>query len=105
MSSLIPRIGTIVDESALVRSMSTEPINHDPAVTFFGTGHQQPGRPTMGAWCSYGLGSDNHDLPAFVLLTSGGGGKPLQSRDWGSGFLPAPPSGGQFRNAGDPVLY
>ncbi len=105
LSALLPHTAKIADECTFIRSMFTEPINHDPAVTFFGTGHQQPGRPTMGAWCSYGLGSDNHDLPAFVVLTSGGGGQPLQSRYWGSGFLPAQHGGVQFRNAGDPVLY
>ena len=85
--------------------MFTEPINHDPAVTFFGTGHQQPGRPTMGAWVAYGLGSENENLPAFVVLTSGGGGQPLQARYWGNGFLPGNYQGVQFRSQGDPVLY
>ncbi len=105
LSELLPHTAKIADECTFIRSMFTEPINHDPAVTFFATGHQQPGRPTMGAWCSYGLGSDNHDLPAFVVLTSGGGGQPLQSRYWGNGFLPAQHGGVQFRDAGDPVLY
>ncbi len=105
MSELLPYTGGIADEIALVRSMFTEPINHDPAVTFFGTGHQQPGRPTMGAWVSYGLGSENENLPAFVVLTSGGGGQPLQARYWGNGFLPGNHQGVQFRNQGDPVLY
>lgn len=105
MSELLPNIGGIADQIALVRSMFTEPINHDPAVTFFGTGHQQPGRPTMGAWVSYGLGSENENLPAFVVLTSGGGGQPLQARYWGNGFLPGNYQGVQFRNQGDPVLY
>src|ERR1044071_9002975 len=70
MSSLLPHIGGLADDIALIRSIHTDPINHDPAVTFFATGHQQPGRPTMGAWLAYGLGSDNRDLPAFVVLTS-----------------------------------
>src|SRR5438477_1146560 len=105
LSELIPNIGGIVDEIAIIRSMFTEPINHDPAVTFFGTGHQQPGRPTMGAWLSYGLGSENDNLPAFVVLTSGGGGQPLQTRYWGNGFLPGNHQGVLFRNQGDPVLY
>jgi len=105
LSSLIPHIGSIVDEIALIRSMHVEQINHDPAVTFFQTGHQQPGRPTMGAWIAYGLGSENENLPAFVVLTSGGGGQPLQTRYWGNGFLPGNYQGVQFRNQGDPVLY
>ena len=105
LSDLLPHTAKIADECTWLRAMHTDPINHDPAVTFFGTGHQQPGRPTMGAWCSYGLGNDNHDLPAYVVLTSGGGGQPLQSRYWGPGFLPAQHGGVQFRNAGDPVLY
>jgi hypothetical protein len=105
LSELLPHTSKIADEVTWIRSMFTEPINHDPAVTFFATGHQQPGRPTMGAWCSYGLGSDNHDLPAFVVLNSGGGGQPLQSRYWGSGFLPAQHGGVQFRGQGDAVLF
>jgi hypothetical protein len=105
LSSLIPHIGSIVDDIALIRSMHVEQINHDPAVTFFQTGHQQPGRPTMGAWIAYGLGSENENLPAFVVLTSGSGGQPLQTRYWGNGFLPANYQGVQFRNQGDPVLY
>ena len=105
LSELLPHTGGIADEIAIIRSMYTEPINHDPAVTFFGTGHQQPGRPTMGSWISYGLGSENADLPAFVVLTSGGGGQPLQARYWGNGFLPGNYQGVQFRAQGDPVLY
>jgi hypothetical protein len=105
LSELLPHLSGVVDECTFVRSIFTEPINHDPAVTFFGTGHQQPGRPTMGAWLAYGLGSENRDLPSFVVLTSGGGGQTLQTRYWGSGFLPAQYGGVQFRNAGDPVLF
>jgi hypothetical protein len=105
LSELLPHTAKIADECTFIRSMFTEPINHDPAVTFFGTGSQQPGRPTMGAWLSYGLGSMNSNLPAYVVLQSGGGGQPLQSRYWGSGFLPAQHGGVQFRSAGDPVLY
>ncbi len=105
LSELLPHLSTIVDECTFVRSLHTDPINHDPAVTFFATGNQQPGRPTMGAWLAYGLGGDNADLPAFVVLTSGGGGQTLQTRYWGSGFLPAQYAGVQFRNAGDPVLF
>jgi hypothetical protein len=105
VSELLPNLSKIVDECTFVRSMNTDPINHDPAVTFFATGNQQPGRPTMGAWLAYGLGSENQDLPAFVVLTSGGGGQTLQTRYWGNGFLPAQYGGVQFRNAGDPVLF
>ena len=105
LSELLPYTSKIVDECTWIRTMFTEPINHDPAVTFFGTGHQQPGRPTMGAWCSYGLGSENQNLPAYVVLNSGGGGQPLQSRYWGSGFLPAQHGAVNFRSEGDAVLY
>jgi hypothetical protein len=105
MSSMIPQIGSIADDIALIRTIYTDAINHDPAVTFFGTGHQQPGRPTMGAWCSYGLGSENENLPAFVVLVSGSGGQSLQVRYWGNGFLPASYQGVQLRSQGDPVLY
>ena len=105
ISELLPNLSTIADECTFVRSLFTDPINHDPAVTFFATGNQQPGRPTMGAWLAYGLGSENRDLPSFVVLTSGGGGQTLQTRYWGSGFLPAQYGGVQFRNAGDPVLF
>ncbi len=105
LSSLLPHTGGIVDDIALIRSMHVDAINHDPAVTFFGTGNQQPGRPTMGAWISYGLGSDNENLPAFVVLTSGSGGQALQARYWGNGFLSATYQGVQLRSQGDPVLY
>ncbi len=105
LSSLLPHTGSIVDDIALIRSMHTDPINHDPAVTFFGTGNQQPGRPTMGAWLAYGLGSENANLPSFVVLTSGSGGQALQARYWGNGFLPANYQGVQMRSSGDPVLY
>ena len=105
LSELLPTLTRVVDDCTFVRSVVTDPINHDPAVTFFATGNQQPGRPTMGAWLAYGLGSDNRDLPSFVVLTSGGGGQTLQTRYWGSGFLPAQYGGVQFRNAGDAVLF
>jgi len=105
LSELLPHTSKIVDDIALIRSMYTEPINHDPAVTFFATGNQQPGRPTMGAWASYGLGSENQNLPAYIVLLSGSGGQPLQTRYWGSGFLPGNHQGVQFRGSGDPVLY
>src|SRR5437868_13678289 len=102
LSTMIPHIGGIVDDITIVRSMFTEPINHDPAVTFMGTGNQQPGRPTMGAWLAYGLGSENEDLPAFVVLTSGSGGQALQGHYWGHGCLSANFQGVQFRNPGGP---
>jgi Protein of unknown function (DUF1501) len=105
MSELLPHTGGIADDLALIRGMYTEPINHDPAVTFLLTGNQQPGRPTVGAWAAYGLGSVNKNLPEYVALLSGGGGQPLLSRYWGNGFLPGRYQGVQFRSAGDPVLY
>ena len=93
---------SIADDIAIVRSMHTDPINHDPAVTFLLTGNQQPGRPTLGSWLSYGLGSENKNLPEFVVLLSGGGGQPLLSRYWGNGFLPSKYQGVQFRSTGRP---
>ena len=89
--------------------MHTEAINHDPAITFFQTGAQIAGRPSIGAWLSYGLGSENQDLPTFVSMISQGTGKqdsqPLYDRLWGSGFLPTKYQGVKFRSVGDPVLY
>jgi hypothetical protein len=86
--------------------MHTDAINHDPAVTLIQTGGQQPGRPTMGAWASYGLGSENQDLPAFIVLTSGlGQNQPLLARYWGSGFLPSSHQGVEFRSSGEPILF
>ena len=104
-SELLPNIAKHADDLCLIRSMFTEPINHDPAVTFFGTGNQQPGRPTMGSWITYGLGSENANLPGFVVLLSGSGGQSLQARYWGNGFLPGNYQGVQFRSGADPVLY
>ena len=105
MSEKLPHIGSIADRITLVRSMWTEPINHDPAVTFLLTGNQQPGRPVMGSWVAYGLGSENKDLPEYLVLLSGGGGQPLLTRYWHNGFLPSRYQGVQFRGAGDPVLF
>ncbi|WP_435007698.1 DUF1501 domain-containing protein [Tundrisphaera lichenicola] len=105
LSELIPHLGEIVDDVAIIRSMHTDPINHDPAVTFLLTGNQQPGRPTLGSWVSYGLGSENQNLPEYVILLSGGGGQPLLSRYWGNGFLPSKYQGVSLRSTGDPVLY
>ena len=105
MSELLPHIGSVSEDITLIRSVHTDPINHDPAVTFFGTGNQQPGRPTMGAWLAYGLGSENSNLPSYVVLVSGAGGQSLQARYWGNGFLPGNFQGVQMRSQGDPVLY
>src|SRR3954447_19677240 len=105
-SDLLPETAKIADELCFVRSMQTEHINHDPAITFFQTGHQLPGRPSMGAWLSYGLGSSNENLPAFVVLISKDRiDQPLYSRLWGNGFLPSIHQGVQFRSGGDPVLF
>jgi hypothetical protein len=103
---LLPHTAKVVDDIAIIRSVHTDAINHDPAVTLIQTGGQQPGRPTMGAWLSYGLGSENDQLPAFVVLTSGGStGQPLLARYWGSGFLPSTHQGVEFRSTGDPILF
>ena len=106
ISELLPHISSLADDIALIRSMHTEAINHDPGVTLMQTGHQQAGRPAMGAWVSYGLGSENDQLPAFVVLASGfGSDQPLLSRYWGSGFLPTGHQGVEFRSGGEPVLF
>ena len=109
LSELLPHTAAIADELLIVRSMHTEAINHDPAITFIQTGFQQPGRPSLGAWLSYGLGSENADLPAFVVLISQGSSKrdsqPLFARLWGSGFLSGDHQGVPFRAGADPVLY
>ncbi|MCC6460523.1 MAG: DUF1501 domain-containing protein [Saprospiraceae bacterium] len=107
ISDLLPYTSRVVDDLCIIKSMHTEAINHDPAVTFLQTGHQQPGRPAVGSWLSYGLGSENSNLPAYVVLLSRGKGniQPLASRVWGSGFLPSIHQGVQFRGGSDPVLY
>ncbi|MCP4014295.1 MAG: DUF1501 domain-containing protein [Phycisphaeraceae bacterium] len=106
VSELLPRTAAIVDDLCFVRSMQTEAINHDPAITFLQTGSELAGRPSMGAWVSYGLGTENRDLPAFVvLMTKDKGGQPLYSRLWGSGFLESRLQGVQMRAGRDPVLY
>jgi hypothetical protein len=109
VSELLPHTAGVVDDLCFIRSMYTEAINHDPAITFFQTGAQLAGRPSIGAWVSYGLGSENQDLPAFVALVSQGSGnptdQPLYDRLWGSGFLPTRYQGIKFRSAGEPVLY
>ena len=106
VSNLMPYTAEIVDDLCFIKSMYTEAINHDPAITFIQTGSQLPGRPSIGSWLSYGLGSDNQNLPEFcVLVTKNKYGQPLYARLWGSGFLPSRHQGVQFRAAKDPVLY
>ena len=105
VSELLPHTAAIADDLCFIKTLYTEAINHDPAITMLQTGAQLAGRPSMGAWLSYGLGSDNEDLPTFVAMTSGDGGQPLYDRLWGSGFLPTKHQGVKFRRSGDPVLY
>jgi len=105
----MPHTAKIADDLCFVKSMYTEAINHDPAVTFFQTGHQIPGRPSFGSWLSYGLGTANKNLPDFSVLVSQGtgrpGGQPIYTKLWGNGFLPSVHQGVQFRAGNDPVLY
>jgi hypothetical protein len=109
VSDLLPRTAAVADELCFIKSVHTEAINHDPAITFAQTGAQLAGRPSLGAWVAYGLGSEAQDLPAFVVLLSQGSGnptdQPLYDRLWGSGFLPSRYQGVKFRSQGDPVLY
>lgn len=109
LSELLPHLGTVVDDLCVVRSLHTEAINHDPAITFLQTGSQLPGRPSMGSWLDYGLGSLNQDLPSFVVLLSvpskGTPDQGLLSRLWGAGFLPGRHQGVLLRGSGEPVLY
>ncbi|NBV85719.1 MAG: DUF1501 domain-containing protein, partial [Verrucomicrobia bacterium] len=109
MGETLPHLAKVADELCMIRSMHTEAINHDPAITFFQTGSQLAGRPSIGSWVAYGLGSENKDLPAYVVLTSFGTGRksdqPLYDRLWSAGFLPSKHQGVKFRNSGDPVLY
>jgi hypothetical protein len=109
LSELLPHTAEIADEICFIHSMYTDAINHDPAVTFFQTGSQLAGRPSIGSWLTYGLGTENRDLPSYVVLTSKGTGRtddqPLYDRLWGSGFLPTEFQGVKFRNSGDPVLF
>ena len=109
ISELLPYHGKIVDDITIIKSTYTEAINHDPAITFVQTGFQQPGRPSMGAWVTYGLGSENQNLPAFVVMVSQANAlnpdQPLFSRLWGSGFLSSRYQGVKFRASGDAVLY
>lgn len=109
LSEILPQTASVVDDLAIIRSVNTEAINHDPAITFINTGTQQLGKPSMGSWLSYGLGSECHDLPAYIVMISQGtglaGGQPLFSRLWSSGFLPSDHQGVRFRSGHDPVLY
>lgn len=109
LSELLPHHRKIVDDVAFLKAVNTDAINHDPAITFIQSGSQQPGRPSIGAWVSYGLGSENQNLPAFVVMISQQSGlntdQPLFSRLWGSGFLPSNHQGVKFRAGSDPVLY
>ena len=109
MSDVLPHLSKQADELCFIKSMHTEAINHDPAITFCQTGHQLAGRPSIGSWLSYGLGTENSELPSYVVLTSWGTGRPndqpLYDRLWGAGFLPTQHQGVKFRNSGDPVLY
>jgi hypothetical protein len=107
LSELLPYTAQIADEICVIRSLHTEQINHDPAVTFCQTGFQLAGRPSLGAWVAYGLGSENQDLPAYIVMVSQGkgGSQALADRSWGSGFLPTRFQGVKFRAAADPVLY
>jgi hypothetical protein len=110
ISELLPNIAQIADDLTIIKSLNTEAINHDPAVTFIQSGHQQPGRPSLGSWLSYGLGSENENLPAFIVMISQGSGnktdQPLTARHWSSGFIPTMHQGVRFRSGkSDPVLY
>ena len=104
LSELFPHLAKVVDELCFIKSMHTEQINHDPAVTFAQTGFQLAGRPSLGAWIAYGLGSENKDLPAFVVMITGNG-QSLADRFWGTGFLPSKYQGVKLRSVGEPVLY
>ena len=105
ISELMPHTAKVADDLCFIKTMHTEAINHDPGITFFQTGAQLAGRPSIGAWLSYGLGSMNRDLPTFVAMVSNRGGNPIYDRLWGSGFLPSEFQGVKFLSTGDPVLY
>src|SRR4029077_4144689 len=107
ISDILPHIAAIADEICIIRSMVTEQINHDPAQTLMNTGTSISGRPSIGSWLNYGLGSENQNLPGFVVLTSEGGGQgqPISARQWASGFLPSKFQGVKFQSSGEPVIY
>ena len=107
VSEILPHTASIVDDIAIVKSVNTEAINHDPAITFINTGSQAPGKASLGAWLSYGLGSPNKDLPSYIVMISAGPGQKqaLYSRLWGSGFLPSKHQGVKLRSSNEPVLY
>lgn len=107
VSELMPHTAEVIDELCLIKTIHSEAINHDPAITFFQTGNQLPGRPSIGSWVSYGLGTDNENLPSFIVLVSKNAVKdqPLYARLWGNGFLPSEHQGVQFRAGKDPVLF
>ena len=104
-SDVLPHMAKTADQWCFIKSVHSEPINHDPAMTFLQTGRQIPGRPAVGSWLHYGLGSENEDLPAYIVMTSGVTQQPLLSRYWHNGFLPAKYQGVQFQSTGDPVLF
>lgn len=106
-SELIPNIASLADDLCVIKTVNTEAINHDPAITYIQTGFQQPGRPCIGSWLSYGLGSANSNLPSFIVMLSSGkdSDQPLYTRLWSAGFLPSEYQGVQFRGTGDPVLF
>ena len=107
VSELLPNMASIVDDISIIKSMHTEAVNHDPAITYINTGQQAPGKPSMGAWLNYGLGSENDDMPGYVVMISRGKGnlQALYSRLWGSGFLPAEHQGVMLRGGVNPILY
>ncbi|MDA0668205.1 MAG: DUF1501 domain-containing protein [Planctomycetota bacterium] len=107
LSELLPHTGSVANEMCMIKSMHTEAINHEPAITFFQTGNQQPGRPSFGSWMSYGLGSANENLPTFIVMITQGIGnmQALSARFWGSGYLPSEHQGSKLRSGADPVLY
>ncbi|MCC9609630.1 DUF1501 domain-containing protein [Blastopirellula sp. JC732] len=109
ISELLPHTAKMADDIAILRSLHTEAINHDPAITYICTGNQLPGRPSLGSWLSYGLGSENKDLPSFVVMTPSWSGRrdaqALYNRLWGSGFLPSKYQGVALRSQGDPILF
>src|SRR5262249_17240283 len=105
LSELLPHLTTVVDDVAIVKSMVTDAFNHAPGQILMNTGSQQFGRPSFGAWVTYGLGSHSRDLPGFVVLQSGKKGPSGGNSNWGSGFLPTAHQGVPFRGAGEPVLY